>query len=78
MAHIGHPLLADPLYGGALAAGLQRQALHAVRLAFVHPVTAVPLALHAPLPEDLRAAWSAWGLRYNESEWLTRQPAAPA
>ena len=36
---IGHPLVADALYGGAPAAGLTRQALHAFRLAFVHPVT---------------------------------------
>ncbi len=78
MAHIGHPLVADPLYGGAPAAGLARQALHAFRLAFAHPVTGVPLAFHAPLPRDLREAWSAWGLRYNESEWLQSQPAAAA
>lgn len=78
MAHIGHPLVADPLYGGAPAVGLSRQALHAFRLAFVHPVTGAPLAFHAPLPADLRAAWSAWGLRYNESEWLSSLPAAAA
>ena len=79
MAHIGHPLVADPLYGGAPAAGLTRQALHAFRLAFVHPVTGEPLALHAPLPPDLRAGWAAWGLRYNESDWLASQsPAAAA
>ena len=78
MAHIGHPLVADPLYGGAPAAGLARQGLHAFRLAFAHPVTGAPLAFHAPLPADLRAAWSAWGLRYNESEWLTSQPAPAA
>ena len=78
MAHIGHPLVADPLYGGAPAAGLQRQALHAFRLAFAHPVTGAFLAFHAPLPADLRAAWAAWGLRYNELERLTSQPAAAA
>jgi 23S rRNA pseudouridine1911/1915/1917 synthase len=78
MAHIGHPLVADPLYGGGVAAGLARQALHAFRLAFAHPVTGVPLAFHAPLPDDLRAAWTAWGLRYNEIERLTSQPAAAA
>jgi 23S rRNA pseudouridine1911/1915/1917 synthase len=77
-AHIGHPLVSDPLYGGAPAAGLQRQALHAFRLAFAHPVTAVPLAFHASLAPDLRAVWAAWGLRYNEPEWLTSQPAAAA
>jgi 23S rRNA pseudouridine1911/1915/1917 synthase len=78
MAHIGHPLVADPLYGGGVAGGLQRQALHAFRLAFAHPVTDAPLAFQAPLPEDLRAAWGAWGLRYNEIEWLTSQPEAAA
>ena len=77
-AHVGHPLVADPLYGGAPAAGLQRQALHAFRLAFAHPVTGVSLSFHAPLPADLQAAWAAWGLRYNESEWLTSPPVAAA
>ena len=78
MAHIGHPLVADPLYGGASAAGMARQALHAFRLAFAHPVTGEPLAFHAPLPVDLHAAWEAWGLRYNEIERLTSQPEAAA
>ena len=76
MAHIGHPLVGDALYGGAPAAGLARQALHAFRLAFTHPVTAAPLAFHSALPADLTAALAAWGLRYNESEWLTSQPPA--
>jgi 23S rRNA pseudouridine1911/1915/1917 synthase len=76
LAHAGHPLVTDPVYGGAPAAGLARQALHAFRLAFAHPVTGVPLSLHAPLPADLRQAWSAWGLRYNEAAWLPGQPAA--
>jgi 23S rRNA pseudouridine1911/1915/1917 synthase len=78
LAHVGHPLVGDPLYGGAPSGDLARQALHAFRLAFVHPVTGEPLALHAPLPPDLRAAWAAWGLGYNESDWLTSQPAAAA
>jgi len=71
MAHIGHPLVADELYGGAPAAGLQRQALHAWRLAFQHPVTAAALEFEAPLPGDLAAALENWGLRYNGREWLT-------
>jgi len=75
-AYMGHPLVGDALYGGAPAAGLARQALHAFRLAFAHPVTGATLAFHAAPPADLRAAWSAWGLRYNESEWLASQPAA--
>ena len=40
MASLGHPLLADTLYGGQQTAGMGRQALHAERLAFTHPVTA--------------------------------------
>lgn len=65
MASIGHPLVADVLYGGAPVGALQRQALHAFRLAFTHPVTGQPLELHAPLPADMGAALSFWGLRYN-------------
>ena len=77
MAHIGHPLVADPLYGGAPAAGLQRQALHAFQLAFAHPFGGAPLSFRAPLPADLREALAQWGLRYNEPDWLASQsPAA--
>ena len=68
MAHIGHPLVSDELYGGAPAGGLARQALHACRLALAHPVTGQPLVFHAPLPGDFRQALQAWGLRYNESD----------
>jgi 23S rRNA pseudouridine1911/1915/1917 synthase len=75
-AHIGHPLVSDALYGGAPMGGLERQALHAWRLAFAHPVTGVSHVFHAPVPADLRAGWAAWGLRYNESEWPTSQPPA--
>jgi 23S rRNA pseudouridine1911/1915/1917 synthase len=71
MAHIGHPLVADEVYGGAPAASLARQALHAYRLAFEHPATGQALEFQAPLPDDLTAALAAWGLRYNEREWLT-------
>jgi 23S rRNA pseudouridine1911/1915/1917 synthase len=66
MAHIGHPLVADGLYGGAPAAGLQRQALHAQRLAFAHPMTGQALDFRAALPDDFAAALPAWGLRYND------------
>lgn len=65
LASIGHPLVADALYGGANAAGLTRQALHAAKLAFVHPVTGESLSFQAPLPPDMRAALAAWGLGYN-------------
>ncbi|MBI2772295.1 MAG: RluA family pseudouridine synthase [Burkholderiales bacterium] len=70
MASIGHPLVADAVYGGAPAAGLERQALHAWRLAFTHPVSGGDLVFRSALPADLRGALAQWGLRYNDSEWL--------
>lgn len=57
LAHRGHPLVGDVLYGGRPALGLQRQALHATELAFAHPHDERPLRFHAPLPADLAAAW---------------------
>ena len=65
LSSIGHPLVADETYGGAPGGCLQRQALHAYRLAFIHPVTAQPMVFQAELPPDLQAALVAWGLRYN-------------
>ena len=62
LSSIGHPLVADALYGGTPAAGMQRQALHAFRLAFAHPVTGRALAFQAPLPADIQAALQAWGM----------------
>jgi 23S rRNA pseudouridine1911/1915/1917 synthase len=61
LAHSGHPLLGDALYGGATALGLGRQALHAARLSFTHPASGQALALQAPLPADMAAAWSLVG-----------------
>ncbi|CAM4158331.1 RluA family pseudouridine synthase [Comamonas aquatilis] len=70
MASLGHPLVADSVYGGQPQGGLTRQALHAFRLAFEHPVSHKPLVLHAPLPQDMTAALDNWGLRYNPPESL--------
>jgi 23S rRNA pseudouridine1911/1915/1917 synthase len=53
-----HPLVADALYGGAHALGMQRQALHAARLAFTHPITQAELVFTASLPPDMAAAWA--------------------
>lgn len=53
---IGLPVAGDPEYGRAGAYGLERQFLHAARLAFSHPVTGAPLACQSPLPADLEAA----------------------
>ncbi len=67
MALIGCPLVDDELYGGSRLAQPGRQALHASRLAFVHPATQLPVAFHAPLPADLSRMAAQLGLRYNES-----------
>ena len=62
MASVGHPLVADTLYGGALAAGMTRQALHAQRLELNHPVSGERMQFVSPLPPDLRGAFDDWGL----------------
>jgi 23S rRNA pseudouridine1911/1915/1917 synthase len=61
LTHSGHPLVADTLYGGAPALGLARQALHAARLGFAHPITGEAVSLRAPLPAGLAAAWARIG-----------------
>jgi 23S rRNA pseudouridine1911/1915/1917 synthase len=71
LASIGHPLVADELYGGAAAAGMQRQALHACRLAFTHPATNAALVFQAPLPADLRNALQAWGLGPGNTDFTS-------
>jgi 23S rRNA pseudouridine1911/1915/1917 synthase len=56
-AHIGHPVVGDPVYGPKRDAwGMTRQALHAYRLAFAHPRTGERVEVEAPLPPDLAAA----------------------
>jgi 23S rRNA pseudouridine1911/1915/1917 synthase len=57
LASRGHPLVADATYGGKPLLGLRRQALHAQRLGFVHPMSGETLAFEASLPPDLLAAW---------------------
>jgi 23S rRNA pseudouridine1911/1915/1917 synthase len=56
LAAIGNPVCGDSIYGTPGAYGLERQFLHAQRLAFVHPVTAAAVDLRSPLPEDLARA----------------------
>jgi 23S rRNA pseudouridine1911/1915/1917 synthase len=53
---IGHPVCGDPEYGAAGLLGLERQFLHATRLAFDHPLTGERVDVSSPLPADLRAA----------------------
>ncbi len=58
-AAIGHPLVGDETYGGELKYGLERQFLHAHRLAFDQPRTGERLSFSSPLPADLAAALAA-------------------
>ena len=53
MAHIGHPLTGDFLYGTEDRALIGRPALHSGHLSFLHPITKEPLAFSAPLPGDM-------------------------
>ncbi|SEO59978.1 ribosomal large subunit pseudouridine synthase D [Salinihabitans flavidus] len=67
MAHVGHALLGDPVYGGRrklsqkalgeagckAAASFPRQALHAAILGFTHPVSGAALRFESPLPDDI-------------------------
>jgi len=65
LQHLGHPILADPLYGGRRVTGqgaappIERLALHAHKLAFAHPVGGQRLELVAPLPADIENALAA-------------------
>lgn len=56
MSAIGHPVCGDPRYGIAGQYGLERQFLHAARLAFAHPVTGAQIDVGSELPGDLIAA----------------------
>ncbi|CAN5701204.1 RluA family pseudouridine synthase [soil metagenome] len=56
LASRGHPLVSDAVYGGKPALGMERQALHAAQLAFLHPMTGMALSFRAPLPVDMAAA----------------------
>jgi len=73
MAHVGHGLIGDPVYGGrrklplralpeqgvTLAAAFPRQALHAATLGFTHPVSGEMLCFSAPLHADMAALLDA-------------------
>ena len=56
LAAINLPVAGDPVYGVARDLGLERQFLHACRLAFRHPVTGEEIELASPLPADLELA----------------------
>jgi 23S rRNA pseudouridine1911/1915/1917 synthase len=58
LAHRGHPLVADALYGGKPALGLARQALLAAQLNLAHPVSGQLLRFEATPPADFAQAWA--------------------
>jgi 23S rRNA pseudouridine1911/1915/1917 synthase len=83
MAHLKHPILGDPLYGGPLKLprgaspeliealrGFRRQALHAEVLEFAHPLTGEPVRCSAPIPADMRHLLQA--LREDTAEHVER------
>lgn len=53
MAHIGHPLVGDDLYGGSIDL-LGRQALHCRKCVFEHPFTKEKVSIEAALPDDMQ------------------------
>ncbi|WXU00658.1 MAG: Ribosomal large subunit pseudouridine synthase D [Catillopecten margaritatus gill symbiont] len=67
LSHIGHPLLADPMYGGKIRfpkkadevlkdalKDFKRQALHSKKLTLTHPITEEIMSWKAPLPQDMQ------------------------
>ena len=56
LSAVGLPVCGDREYGVGGALGLQRQFLHAARLAFDHPITGERIDVSSPLPQDLSAA----------------------
>lgn len=66
MASIGTPLIGDPVYGRTRKShralletlGFRRQALHAARLGFVHPITSGTLAFESKIPDDMQALFT--------------------
>ena len=67
MAHFGHPLVGDSLYAGPMNMGIERQALHAFRLSFEHPITGESLSFEAPLPDDMVNLLAGLGLKRPET-----------
>jgi 23S rRNA pseudouridine1911/1915/1917 synthase len=59
LAAIDLPVAGDPSYGVRGDLDLERQFLHAARLAFAHPVTGVEVDVSSPLPPDLAGALAA-------------------
>jgi 23S rRNA pseudouridine1911/1915/1917 synthase len=58
LSNLGHPLVGDAVYGGKPTLGMDRQALHATALKFVHPSSGDMLVFSAEPPADFAAAWA--------------------
>jgi len=71
LAAIGHPIVGDTMYGGRVFRKgdftMERQALHAFEICFMHPILLEPMTLQAPLPPDIATLLN-----------LLRQPAVPS
>mgnify|MGYP001553089366 CR=1 FL=1 len=80
-AHVGHPLLGDPVYGNArgrrsaapLPGGFARQALHAWQLGLVHPRSGRPMRWRADLPADMQALVQALGFGQETAAFESEQ-----
>lgn len=58
LSHMGHPILGDHQYGREIKSRFltSRCLLHASEIAFVHPITQVPISIKAPIPSDMQNA----------------------
>lgn len=65
MAYIGHPLVGDILYGGKVLYGMQRQALHAFKLSFKHPISGQIMVFEQPCPADFVQTVKIAEIGYN-------------
>ena len=74
LAHIGHPVVGDTMYGASWERGMggkardwaktlsqkvERQFLHSWRLSFAHPVSGEVMRFERPLPDELQP-WAEW------------------
>ncbi|MEX0869798.1 MAG: RluA family pseudouridine synthase [Nitriliruptoraceae bacterium] len=66
LAGAGHPVLGDTVYGGprglSAAVGLARQALHAIELEFIHPITGARVRVVDTVPDDMATACERCGI----------------
>ena len=62
MAHLGHPLVGDFLYGKEEPDRISRPALHSHRLTFRHPITGQEMTFTAPVPPDMKGLLEQEGL----------------